>query len=67
VELQRERWQEPVPLLQRLLALLLEPERELPSSSSELRQAARGSALDSDLDDVIATIFITRFLSRSIP
>ncbi|QNI78231.1 hypothetical protein SynRS9909_00216 [Synechococcus sp. RS9909] len=67
VELQRERWQEPVPLLQRLLALLLEPERELPSSSEELRQAATGSALESDLDDVIAAILITRFPSRSIP
>jgi len=50
-----------VPLLQRLLALLLEPERELPSSSAELRQAATGSALESDLDDVIAAILITRF------
>ena len=58
---------EPVPLLQRLLALLLEPETELPSSSAELRQAAMGSALESVLDDVIAAILISRFPSRSIP
>ena len=67
VELQRERWQEPVPLLQRLLALLLEPEKELPSCSEQLREAATGSALESDLDDVIAAILISRFPSRSIP
>ena len=67
VELQRERWQEPVPLLQRLLALLLEPEKELPSCSEQLREAATGSSLESDLDDVIAAILISRFPSRSIP
>ena len=67
VELQRECWQEPVQLLQRLLALLLELEKELPSRSEELRQAATGSALESDLDDVIAAILVSRFPSRSIP
>jgi predicted transposase YdaD len=67
VELQRERWNEPVPLFQRLLALLLEAEQALPSRSAELRQAATGSAFQSDLDDVIAAVLISRFPSRSIP
>jgi predicted transposase YdaD len=67
VELQRDRWVEPVPLFQRVLALLLEPERELPSPSEELRLQATGSALESDLDGVIAAILISRFPSRSIP
>lgn len=67
VELQPERWRRPVPLLQQLLALLLEAEAALPESSRELREAAVGSTLETDLNDLIAAILITRFPSRSIP
>jgi hypothetical protein len=65
VQLQVERWHEPLPLSQRLLAFL-EPERELPSSSEDLRQAVTGSALESDLYDVTPLPY-SRFPGRYSP
>lgn len=49
-----------------LPASILEAEAALPESSRELREAAVGSTLEADLNDLIAAILITRFPSRSI-
>lgn len=55
------------PALLRALALLVQPEREIPSSSAALQAEAAGTDLAGPIADVIAAIVITRFNGRSIP
>jgi predicted transposase YdaD len=55
------------PALLRALALLVQPEREIPPSSAALQAEAAGSDLAGPIADVIAAIVIARFNGRSIP
>ncbi|WP_094556699.1 DUF2887 domain-containing protein [Synechococcus sp. 1G10] len=69
VELQPECWSQgaadqsgaTIPLFQRLLGLLLQPEEQIKASSSQLRQQAVGTAAEAELDDVIAAILVSAF------
>ena len=53
------------PLL-RALALLVQPEEQVPASSAALRQQVAGTDQAGALADVIAAIVITRFNGRSL-
>ena len=53
------------PLL-RALALLVQPEEQIPSSSAAIRAEVAGTAQEQDLADVIAATLISRFNGRSI-
>ncbi len=54
------------PPLLKALALLLQPERELPATTALLRAQVKGTAQAAEIDDVIAAILISRFNGRSI-
>jgi predicted transposase YdaD len=54
------------PPLLRALALLVQPEEQVPASSVALRQQLAGTDQAGALDDVIAAIVITRFNGRSL-
>ena len=49
------------------MALLLQPERELPATTAMLRAQVQGTAQAAEIDDVIAAILVSRFSGRSIP
>ena len=69
VELQPERGLATAPLLQRLLALLVQPEEQITSAVGALRQATPPAAMARDpaeLLQLIATILITRFNDRPL-
>lgn len=53
------------PLL-RALALLVQPEEQIPASTATIRAEVAGTAQDQDLADVIAATLISRFNGRSI-
>ncbi|MFM8525408.1 MAG: DUF2887 domain-containing protein, partial [Cyanobacteriota bacterium] len=67
VELEPGCWEEPVPLLQRVLGLLLQPELEIVGRTRELREQALATEPGEGIDELIAAILVTRFPSRSIP
>jgi hypothetical protein len=54
------------PLL-RALALLIQPEREIPTSSAVLQAEVTGTKLEGAIADVIAAIVIARFNGWAIP
>ena len=54
------------PLLLQALGLLIQAEDQVTAAAEELRLKAAGTALASDLNDVINAIFISRFSTRSI-
>jgi len=54
------------PPLLRALALLVQPEQQIPASSAAIRAEVAGTAQEKDLADVIATTLISRFNGRSI-
>ena len=49
------------------MALLLQPERELPATTAMLRAQVKGTAQAAEIDDVITAILVSRFSGRSIP
>jgi predicted transposase YdaD len=53
------------PLL-RALALLVQPEEQIPASTATIRAEVAGTAQEQDLADVIAATLISRFNGRSI-
>jgi predicted transposase YdaD len=55
------------PPLLRALALLVQPERQIPSSSAAIQAEVAGTDLEASIADVIAAIVIARFNGRSIP
>jgi predicted transposase YdaD len=55
------------PPLLRAMALLVQPEEEIPASSAALQAEVAGTAREQAMADVIAAIVITRFNGRSIP
>ena len=55
------------PPLLRTLALLLEKEARLPTTTAQIRTALAGTALGSQIADVTAAILLARFMSRPIP
>ena len=55
------------PPLLRALALLVQPEQQIPVSTAAIRDQVAGTAQEQDLADVIATTLISRFNGRSIP
>ena len=54
------------PPLLRALALLVQPEEQVPASSAAIRQQVAGTTDAHALSDVIAAIVITRFNGRSL-
>jgi len=54
------------PLL-RALALLVQPEAEIPTSAAAIQAEVAGTAQEASMADVIAAIVIARFNGRSIP
>jgi len=54
------------PPLLRALALLVQPEEQIPASSAEIRAEVAGTAQEQELADVIAATLISRFNGRSI-
>ena len=54
------------PPLLRALALLVQPEEQIPASSAAIRAEVAGTAQEQDLADVIAATLISRFNGRSI-
>ncbi|MCH9713617.1 MAG: DUF2887 domain-containing protein [Cyanobacteria bacterium] len=54
------------PPLLRALALLVQPEAQIPASSAEIRAEVAGTAQEQELADVIAATLISRFNGRSI-
>jgi len=54
------------PLLLQALGLLIQAEDQVAAAAAELRLKAAGTAVASDLNDVINAIFISRFSGRSI-
>lgn len=54
-----------VPLL-RALALLVQPEEQIPASTAAIRTRVAATAEEKEMADVIAAILLTRFNSRSI-
>ena len=54
-----------VPLLQ-ALALLVQPEEQIPASAAAIRARVAGTAEEKEMADVIAAILVTRFNGRSI-
>jgi predicted transposase YdaD len=55
------------PPLLRAMALLVQPEEEIPASSASLQAEVAGTETERAIADVIAAIVITRFNGRSIP
>ena len=55
------------PPLLRTLALLLETEERLPTTSAEIRRAVAGTELESQIADATAAILLARFTTRPIP
>jgi predicted transposase YdaD len=66
IELAPDRMPPSAPPLQRALGLLLLPEEALPACSASIRDQVAATALEQDLDDVIAAILLSRFNGRSI-
>ena len=66
IELLPDRMPDDAPPLQRALGMLLLPEGQLPVASRQIREQATGTALEPELDDVIAAILLARFNGRSI-
>ena len=54
------------PTLVQALALLLQSEQDLPSSTTALRARVAGSSGAAEIDDVIAAILVSRFSGRAI-
>ena len=67
IELQPAAKDPTAPPLLKALALLLQPERELPATTATLRAQVQGTAQAAEIDDVIAAILVSRFSGRSIP
>ncbi|MEB3303860.1 MAG: DUF2887 domain-containing protein [Cyanobacteriota bacterium] len=67
IELAPDRLPASAPPLQRALAMLLLPEEQLPSCSAQVREQSAGTALGSEIDDVIAAILLSRFNGRTVP
>ena len=67
IELLSERLPPSAPPLQKALAMLLQPEDQLPASSKAIRAEAAGTSLGSEIDDVIAAILVSRFSGRTVP
>ena len=67
IELAPERLPPTAPPLQRALGMLRLSEEQLPACSKAIRTEAAGSSLDSEIDDVIAAILVSRFSSRTVP
>ena len=65
IELAPERLPPTAPPLQRALGMVRLPEEQLPACSKAIRTEAAGSSLDSEIDDVIAAILVTRFSGRT--
>jgi predicted transposase YdaD len=71
---QRVRWIEllsattnpTAPALVQALALLLQSEQDLPTTTAALRARVAGSSQAAEIDDVIAAILVARFNGRSI-
>jgi hypothetical protein len=61
IELAPERLPPTAPPLQRALGMLRLPEEQLPACSKAIRTEASGTSLDSEIDDVIAAILVSRF------
>ncbi len=55
-----------VPALVQALALLLQSEQDLPTTTAALRTRVAGSSQAAEIDDVIAAILVSRFNGRSI-
>ena len=66
IELAPHRMPPDAPPLHRALGLLLLPEAQLPSTSAAIRQQSTATALQDEIDDVIAAILLSRFNGRSI-
>jgi predicted transposase YdaD len=69
VELLPERWLAGAPLFQRLLALLVRPEAEIPEAVRQLRQQAPAATpleASSELLTLIPTILLARFTDRPL-
>jgi predicted transposase YdaD len=66
IELAPDRLPASVPPLQRALGLLLLPEEQLPATAATIQQQVAGTALASEMADVIAAILLSRFNGRSI-
>jgi predicted transposase YdaD len=66
IELAPHRMPPDAPPLHRALGLLLMPEAQLPSTSAAIRQQTTATALQDEIDDVIAAILLSRFNGRSI-
>ena len=66
IELAPDRMPPDAPPLHRALGLLLLPEAQLPSTSAAIRQQSTATALQDEIDDVIAAILLSRFNDRSI-
>jgi predicted transposase YdaD len=67
IELAPERLPPSAPPLQKALAMLLLPEDQLPACSKAIRAEAAGTDLAAEIDDVIATILVSRFSGRTVP
>lgn len=66
IELAPDRLPPSAPPLQRALGLLLLPEEQLPATAVTIQQQVAGTALASEMADVIAAILLSRFNGRSI-
>jgi predicted transposase YdaD len=66
IELQPAADDPTAPPLLRALALLVQPEEQVPASSAAIRQHVAGTTDARALEDVIAAIVITRFNGRSL-
>ena len=55
------------PPLLRALALLVQPEADVPLSSAAIQAEVAGTDREGSITDVIAAIVITRFNGRSLP
>lgn len=55
-----------VPPLQRALEMLLLPEGQLSACSAAIRDAAEGTALGAEINNVIAAILVARFNGRTV-
>jgi predicted transposase YdaD len=67
VELEPAAHDPSAPPLLRALALLVQPEEEIPASSAALQAEVAGTDQQGAIADVIAAIVVTRFNGRSIP
>ena len=67
VELEPAATDPAAPPLLRALALLVQPEEEIPASSAAIQAEVAGTDREEAIADVIAAIVVTRFNGRSIP